>query len=374
MHGHPTRPGAAGKTVERRYRAVEGVALDPRVQDCTGIAGMDLRFRGDVTVEGANIIGLCCESKSNIPEIPFFQTPEETLERIIGMRNVLFLESVKYCDNYANAPRNHYLAHCIDCASFQTNYSKGHWTFQPQIGRVHMGIYPSPCQARCCYCRAPKSWENSNNVKDGYDKMFRIIKLAEKTGLINPNALWEVVSGEIAIHPYKNEFLEAVKEKKTQFFSNCMVYDEKIAQHLSDIEGSSISFSIDSGTKETWRKVKGIDNFEESVRNFKRYCRSSKSVSNFQLKYIVLPGINDTKENYEFVMALMHDTGIKALMISRDDLYEYQKMNNLVRILTISATARLVALCRSNGFRPRYIKYSLKEIDEIERVAAEQYK
>ncbi|MBR1494696.1 MAG: radical SAM protein [Acidaminococcaceae bacterium] len=351
---------------------MEGVALDPRVRACTGIAGMELRFRGNVTRANEGILGLCCESKPVKPEIAFQSTEHETLEKFIGLRHIIMAESIKYCDNYSLIKDERELSKCVDCASFQTNYSKGYWTLNPQFAKVHMAVYPSPCQARCCYCRAEKSWEYSSQVKDGYEKMFRTIKYADDSGLIDPNALWEIASGEIAIHPYKNRFYEVIQGKKTMFFSNCMVFDERIAQHLNETGNSGIAFSIDAGTKEHWKEVKGFDNFESTVNNFKQYCESSRNVSGFQLKYIVLPGVNDSEHDYQSLMEIMSDCGITVLMISRDSFNEYKPMESQTRDTLISAAASLVKKCKSNGFRWRFIKYTPNEKKEIERRASEE--
>ena len=337
---------------------MDSIKLDNGVRACSGIAGMHLMIRGNVAEEGAKIIGLCCENKPNRPEIAFDGTAEDTLQRLIGMRHMLFMECIKYSGDYKQA--GVYLPRCLDCVQFQKNRSKGYWTFKTQIDCVNISTYPSPCQAKCIYCAANRSWENSTRVKEGYEKCFRLLQTAEDIGLIDPDARWDVAPGEVTIHPYRKRFLEVVKGKKARFYTNCMVFDEGIARHLGDVPGSSVHFSIDAGTSETWYKVKGINNFQTTVENFKRYCASSADLNNFQLKYILMHGKNDSEADFESVINLMLDCGLKTLALSSDFRETYQH-DNETRGMLLERAKVLAVLSTKNGIRPHICNFCTEQ-------------
>lgn len=68
------------------------------------------------------------------------------------------------------------------------------------------------------------------------------------SGILSQDAAWQVSCGEIAIHPYHDRILQLVRKKHAVFYTNCMKYDEAVAQNLHDNPKSSINFSIDAGT------------------------------------------------------------------------------------------------------------------------------
>ena len=79
-----------------------------------------------------------------------------------------------------------------------------------------------------------------------------------------------------------------------------------------------INISIDAGTRETYKKIKTVDKFNELIENLKKYAKLPLLL---RLKYILVRGINDTKEEIENYINLMKEIGIKnsELMIDQCD-------------------------------------------------------
>ena len=78
-----------------------------------------------------------------------------------------------------------------------------------------------------------------------------------------------------------------------RFFSNAINYSEKIAQLLKENK-ASLTTSLDAGTSETFKKVRGVNQFEKVFTNIKRYYNASPE--NVVIKYIFTAEENSSFE------------------------------------------------------------------------------
>ncbi len=194
------------------------------------------------------------------------------------------------------------------------------------IHYVNLSMYPAPCQCKCIYCGVHKGESGAFNKAacgEYYEQLFETLDYAREIGLIAANATWQVSSGEIAIHPYKDRIFNLIKNQRVVFYTNCFIFDEGIAQNLSANPNSAINLSIDAGTPQTWLKVKGVNNFEDIAINLVKYFNASARPGQITLKYIVLPGINDNIQDYLSVIELMKILKVKHLTIARDTSIKY---------------------------------------------------
>ena len=191
--------------------------------------------------------------------------------------------------------------------------------------------------------------------------MFNAIQWAESTGMIAADAIWQVASGEIAIHPYKDKILKLVRDKNVRILTNSFIYDEGVAEILNENCLASINLSIDAGTSKTWNKVKGVNNFDNVLKNLEKYSACSIRPEQVTLKYIILPGINDNLEDYQGIIDIMKQLKIKKLIISRDNRFRIEKLiicnsykskpeyNNERYSVTDRAAGYLTAMLRQSG-------------------------
>ncbi len=249
---------------------------------------------------------------------------------------------------------------CRECIRYK-KIQEGDIT--PFFEFINLSLYPSPCQSRCVYCSV-QSFRKTRKVERGYEKCFGLIREMRKKGYISQDAFYQVSSGEITIHPYKNEILNLVQGKRAGFYTNCFIFDMKIAEHLSNNMGSFINLSIDAGTSETWNRVKGRNNYAQVLRVLKQYSECSLSPEQITLKYIVLPGLNDNTEDYLGCVRLLKKLGICRLRISRDTskIYHYEEGYH-DRLL--SSTKNLVKVCFDNGIETAVTEFGIEEKEYI---------
>ena len=327
-----------------------------KYKSCEMISKMALNINGRIDID-EKVISLCCENLPSRPGIPLSDKADETLERFIGLRSLLIAQGFR-------TPQKTNFG-CAGCK----NYIEREWNINPFIGYVNLSMYPAPCQSRCCYCGV-KKWDNSSEVNKAYKNLFNFLELANSSGVIDSDALWQISTGEITIHPYKEQILKLVLNKSCVFYTNAFIFDEDIAKNLHDNPHSAINLSIDAGTPQTWRKVKGVDNFDKVTDNLVKYYVNSGHPGQITLKYIVLPGINDYYEDYQSLMEIMKVLDVTHLSISRDTRTKYQQESN-EELKLITSAAYLLAFCHKNEVTVDMFNYSLEEQKETINVANE---
>lgn len=320
---------------------------------------------GRIDMPGAPVVSLCCEMIQGMPRIVFQGPPERILQDFLGLGAALNAE----CRNIKADQERRFTAGCLGCVRFvETNEIP---QYDGLIHHVNISSYPAPCQSHCFYCWV-HDWDErfTSAAKNGYELMFSTLELAQHCGLIADDALWNVASGEIAIHPYHDRIVNLFRGKKSLFLTNCMKYDEAVAENLHENPESQINLSIDSGTRKTWAKVKGVDNFDQMIENLCRYYVASQSGAQITLKYIVFPGINDNYEDYLSLIQIMKTIDVNALDISRDGRVKYGADAEYHKNL-MGATAYLVAICQKNGITTSMDMFSDTEQIEVMKLADE---
>lgn len=263
-------------------------------------------------IDGAQVISFCCELSLKFPSVQLCKTGKETIKNFLQMRSDFIAEGMSL-HTHTGQPLS---AACINCPQYQLH----RWKNKELVQMVHISMTPAPCQSKCIYCEVIKMPQAFHDpaVQESYERVFDALDYADKSGLIAPDAAWMISSGEITIHPYKDRILDMVENKNATFFTNAFLFDERIGNILSSNPRTSINLSIDSGTPETWFKIKGADNFDKMVENLKKYYARSARDGQITLKYILLPGINNFAEDYRGVANLMKALGVSSLIISRE--------------------------------------------------------
>lgn len=299
-------------------------------------------------------IAWCCEQIPDIPYVTYQETPEETLRMFAGECKMVDLE----CNSIKNDNRRYFTKGCAKCSSFQPGY----YFNDGFVHYVNFSMYPSPCQCHCIYCNVHETDQSTDteSAKKLYEHIFSIVDLALERGLIVKNASWQVSTGEISIHPYHDRIMKYVKGKPTSFFTNCIKFDEDIAQNLHDNPRSCIFFSIDSGIPETWHKVKGLNNFDKAIETLSKYHVRATHPEQIILKYIILPGINDTYEDFISIAEIMKTLNLKKLTIARD-FRSYGKLTEQDMVNLMGAASYLVAILLKNDMSADMLAYLPEE-------------
>ena len=263
-----------------------------------------------------------------------------------------------------------FMSICSKCDLFQLK------DWKDTDGRIHkicFNMHPSPCQSRCIYCSLRGNGKDMLKHPYNYEKVFDIVEYLKTNNMIAGDIIWQIASGEITIHPFKERIYNLIGSQTAHFSTNCFIYDKNISKNLAVNQNSYINFSIDSGTSDTWKKVKRVDNFNIVLDNLHKYSAICILPEQIALKYIVLPGINDNLGDYHSIVEIMKSLRVKYLGVSCD-LRERYKRNEEQSKALIKATGHLLAILNKNDisysldnsfFSPNELKCSVDFANEL---------
>lgn len=305
----------------------------------------------------------CCEPLMGLPRVLYAETEEETMKNFVSYRNQIIEESKRF-PNKEDLEGRELTATCAKCKRWE----KKEWQADGLIHNISLSNRPSPCQCRCVYCGYIPNEEAiiTEEARSGYEKMFANLEYAKANGYVAPDAKWTVACGEITIHPYKDRILDLVEDCRASYFTNACKYEERIAQKLKSSPESTLNCSLDSGTAETYKKIKGLDCFETVRNNLLRYYDKGCRPHQIQLKYIVLPGENDHDEDYVEFLQLAKEVSAEV-QISCDERTKYGDPQERKKV--IPAAARLATMADEFGIEK--ISYTL--FTEEEEIAVRQF-
>ena len=337
---------------------------------CNYLERINLYFESYDT-EIKRFVRFCCGTPENIPESSFCGNSQETINSILNIHTNTIAESKMFSllGETSVYDTKKYTKACAKCDIFQLRKWKG------SDGLIHLisfNMWPSLCQCRCIYCNNYKLSNNHLHLQN-FEKILDIIIHFKNNDMIADDIIWQMASGEITIHPFKDQIYNLVGTQTAQFFTNCFIYDINISKNLATNPKSIINLSIDSGTPQTWKKVKGVDNFNTILDTLQKYSSNCITPEQIYFKYIILPGINDSLEDYRYVVELMKNLKLTELHISCDLRERYTRDNDKSKLLS-TATGYLLAILKKNKisyviypvhYSPDEIKNSLAFADEL---------
>lgn len=342
-----------------------------KYRSCEYVENFYLQFKGRIDNGSACIAFCCAEAIDFLPCIPFSETSEETMQIFSKLRQNFIAESMRCSTSGQTLPdeERKLTAGCVKCAK----YEERDWQSDgAAISYIGLSPYPSPCQCKCIYCRATDLVNIVNKVNrdtcdKSYEMMFDMIDCALSKGMVAENVWWSVGSGEITLHPFKDRILNLIQGQHAFIHTNSFIFDERIAEELTANPKFSVMTSLDSGTPETYYKIKRVNNFKTVVDNLLKYAARSRQ-GQIYIKYIMLPGINDNLADYQGLAEIMKAVNTRYLDLSRDISTKYT-LDAEERQVLISAAAQLTALLKRNGIRTGIHYYTPDEREKITNLA-----
>lgn len=203
----------------------------------------------------------------------------------------------------------------------------------------------SACNADCIYCSNNLAPEERTN--DSYEIM-PFLKYLKSEGVIKDNCEIHIGGGELTIYKECDELLEEFgMNGSTKIFipTNAIRYSENL--HKALVSGSAhIIVSLDSGCRETYKKIKRVDAFDRVISNLKKYSEDMK-VTKISLKYIILPGVNDNEKEFNKFTDIAKE--INAYTIIDIDARYLRNANNKINPLYLQMAKRMKAVAEEKG-------------------------
>ena len=191
-----------------------------------------------------------------------------------------------------------------------------------RINKITLNHY-TQCNCACIYCtqgnRTFEKIKEDENKPVIYDVLKFINELYD-SDLIDKEKLYiDFQGGNISCLKNHQEIVQMFLDRGVGTIyipTNNIVY-MPVIENLLKMKKGEVCTALDSGTKETYEKIKQVDKFDKSIENLKRYVAISNGNS-IIVKYIIVNGYNDNMQEFTLFMDKMLEIGIKIIVLDID--------------------------------------------------------
>ena len=114
----------------------------------------------------------------------------------------------------------------------------------------------------------------------------------------------------------------------TRIHSSCILYSRAVEKGLKDGVVDLI-VSVDSGSKEMHEEIKQVKSYDKVWKNLKRYAEHQKKPYGVKTKYILIPGLNDNKEEIDMWLRKSKENGINCVLHEIESQWFYARRENV---------------------------------------------
>ncbi|MDR2532915.1 MAG: radical SAM protein [Oscillospiraceae bacterium] len=244
-----------------------------------------------------------------------------------------------------------------------------------QICEKHYAVEPSPwcinffckskCNFKCSYCtlinsnkKSKYSTVNDTGNSEGLRPLTEILSEFRKADSINEaHSIVLSTAGEPFLHPKLSKFVDEFDGYEFCINTNGSIFNEHIFEMMNR-KRIFFTVSIDSGTKETFERVKGVNAFEKVKSNLMRY--SNAKIGFIALKYTFVPGVNDNEEDIDGFVDFVQETGGIFVILSLD----YYSVNKITEYTKSQAKRLKSKLSKINIMITPYTMWETSEYIE----------
>lgn len=189
--------------------------------------------------------------------------------------------------------------------------------------------YWTKCNSKCSYCHTMQDKERYNKFKN-YN-FLPILKDMIKKDILRPYGHVSFGGGEVTLLKEFDTLLNIFMKEGfplTRIHSSCIKYSRAIEKGLKNNKVDLI-VSVDAGSKKMHEKIKQVKSFDKVWNNLKRYASHQKNPLGVKVKYIVIPGINDNKEEIDLWLIKSKENGINCVLQEIESKWFYQRREDV---------------------------------------------
>ena len=200
------------------------------------------------------------------------------------------------------------------------------WDNEDYISYINFNNW-TICNEHCVYC-----WLNDSDKphQKQYNVYPTIKDMAEK-GFLRKGGHITIAGGEPCVAPEFDDLLKLFIENdltSIRVLTNATKYSNIVEQGIK--EGKiNIVVSVDSGTRETFIKVKRFDFYNQVWENIKKYASVQPVTDRVKTKYILIPDINDTKDEIDAWINKSIESGVKHLAFDIEMMWYNKNKENI---------------------------------------------
>ena len=237
--------------------------------------------------------------ESRNPQFPYLETAKETINNFMQKREEIIKELNS--DEELNVAKP-----CKNCRHLkEQSVLFNDFKFY----RVCITCSPSICQSKCIFCERINDtvYPDIDKIPIKVAEIIRYIE-EDRKELLRDDHHMLVATGEITFTKHKDILLDAISDCNSNFVTNAFLFNTKIADSMEKNQ-SEVHVSLDSGTRETFALVKGWDKFDIVIENLRNYSNYGIVL----IKYVAIPGINDSEKDIYGLMDVLRSLGLGGL-------------------------------------------------------------
>ncbi len=221
--------------------------------------------------------------------------------------------------------KNQLLNPCKDCVYLL----KQEWPNDFYIDHLTLNHW-SKCDCNCSYCYTSEDKTASNNYKH-YDILPVLEDMFKRKILrATPRSCVTFGGGEPTILENFDKIIELFLKNgfhNIRINSSGIKYSKSIEKGLK-LGAISLVISPDSGTKKMYEKIKRVNCFDKVWDNIKKYSSIQGDKDLVKVKYIIIPGLNDTKEEMDKWFELVLKSKAKSVSVSVEQGWYHKTFPN----------------------------------------------
>lgn len=214
---------------------------------------------------------------------------------------------------------------CLECPRLK----KKEWKDKNKFNYILINHWNN-CNMKCIYCYTRDRKKEFNKMIPY--KILPVLKDAVKNKMLTEDCWIDITGGEPLVLKEFPDLMKFIIEETT---ATVLVntagadYSKWIKKGLEQGRVSP-TISLDAGTRETYKKIKGFDYFKKVINNVKKYQKGLDEVKNslISLKYIFIPEINDNIDELQCWLNLVEELGIKNIKLEIE--HEWYLKNKFV--------------------------------------------
>lgn len=187
------------------------------------------------------------------------------------------------------------------------------------ISLIWINHHRNYCDCKCTYCDFWKTPVHPFSIRP-------LLKELLSSGFVNPKACISWGGGESTILPEFEETATNLLEKgfEQQVLTNALRPSRAVQKILKEGKGRVI-VSLDCGTGDTYRAIKGVNGFKRVVDTLKAYADAAHNVQDITIKYIIFDQ-NNAHEEIDKFFAVCSEIG-NVTLASAFEMMETENMN-----------------------------------------------
>lgn len=211
---------------------------------------------------------------------------------------------------------------CKNCIYLQEK----EWDNKDYISFINFNNW-TICNEHCIYC-----WLNDENQpKVKQYNVYPVLKDMADKGYLKKGGHITIAGGEPCVAPEFNDLLKLFLDydlNPIRVLTNATVYSSEVEKGIK--KGNvNIVVSVDSGTKETFIKVKRYDFYDRVWENISKYAAVQQNTHSVKTKFILIPEVNDTKEEIDAWINKSISSGVKHLAFDVEMMWYNKNKDNI---------------------------------------------